>query len=90
MRDSVYPHLVGSNCIEDEPAVRSALDGLCNLDDTLDIVLGQTRAIWANNFHLRTTGKNEGAAEKELTHRPNENKISDCYRERAPIEVEMS
>ena len=77
VRDSVYPDLVGRNRVEDKPAVGSGLDGLCNLDDALDIALGQTRAIWANNFHLRTTGKNEGAAEKELTHRPNEKEMSD-------------
>jgi hypothetical protein len=68
LRNGVHPYFIGSNRIDRDSAVVSRVDGLCNLDDGLDIRSGQTRSILANNFGLRAASKNKCAENEELAH----------------------
>jgi hypothetical protein len=85
--DSVHPYLIGGNRVDDKPAVGSPLDGLCNLNNALNVAWRQTRFIWANNFDLRAADKKHSDESDELAHRPNENKMSDGGRGRASLGV---
>lgn len=67
MYNGIYPYLIGPNRVEDQSAVLSGLDGLCNFSDALDVAVGQTRTMFSDNFDLRARAKEEHTKKQEAS-----------------------
>ena len=89
MHNGIDPHFIGGNRIQDKAAIVSAVDRLCDLDDGLHVAAGQARLMGAHDLNLCAGAKKNRTTNRELPHRPNENKISYGFRHRGLIEVKI-
>ena len=61
VRDSVYHTPSGATALR----IIRLLNGLCNLDNALDVALDKVARYGPTNFDLRATGEEECAVDKE-------------------------